>query len=166
MKVAIDVDGVCLNWFENLCKHFNRECIAYDWNIDWIEKHWFDIETDEKFWKDLPLLGIPKIDFSVYLTAMPKRWLRVRKDNLDKYGFPDKPIVVEEDKIEWCLANKFDIIVDDKPSTIKSAREAGLKAIQVYPHYAKFEIEDGPWVRNVEEITDNMLDIGYYMWSN
>lgn len=166
MKVAIDVDGVCLNWFGNLCKHFNRECVAESWDIDWIEKHWFDIETNEKFWKDLDILGKPGFNFDVYLTAIPKKWLAVRKDNLDKHGFPDKPIIVEEEKVDWCIANKFDLLIEDKPDTIREARNKGLRVIQVYPYYAKYKVEDGPWVRNVNEIYDHMVEFSHILWKN
>lgn len=158
MKVALDVDGCCLNWFENICHWYKEPVIAHDWNADFITDNWETIKDTARYWEGLRPMGKVNFHFDVYLTSMPEKWLAHRKENLDHYKFPDKPVVIEYNKVEWCIANKFDVLVDDRPETVREAINRELGVIQVYPYYARYGKESGALsVSSISEIDNDML---------
>lgn len=151
IKVALDVDGCCLNWFKRVCEVYQRPYRAEKWDVDWIKEHWSRIENNPACWVGLEALDYPNFEFDLYLTSIPEKWIYARKANLFSLDFPNKPVIVSYDKINYCLDKGIDLLIDDRPDTVIEAQEKGLKCIQVYPHYAQYPTV-GTWV--VEKISE------------
>jgi len=148
--VALDVDGVCLNWYLNVARHLD---FPYDpcpsWYVDQVNKNWHKIANDVNFWMGLAPIEDPRIiDFPVvaYPTAVPEQWLLHRRANLYMLGFPRVPVLPGSNKLDICREwnktnpdNQIKIMVDDKPSTVKSFEGTEIKCLQFYPSYARWE---------------------------
>jgi hypothetical protein len=143
--ISMDVDGVLLDWHTHAYYRLGLKIPEKitSWMSPGIEKHWDTIDTNPIFWENLPKITDPK-KFAFkpdhYLTSIPKRYTKSRKDNLKKHGFWDIPVIVSDNKIKF-LKNKFSdslcILIDDKPDTIKEAeKEKNVICIQYIPPYA------------------------------
>lgn len=151
MKIALDVDGCCLNWFKRVCEVYNKPLIAEKWDVDWILDNWKEIADKPDCWIGLEALDYPNFDFDIYLTSIPERWIYARKANLFSLDFPNRPVIISHDKINYCLDNGIDLLIDDRPKTILEAQEKGLACVQVYPYYAQYPTV-GNWV--VDKISE------------
>ena len=54
---------------------------------------------------------------------------------LMKHGYPKVPLFVSYEKLAICKSRKLDWFVDDKPTTVKTLNEGGIKCIQYKPWY-------------------------------
>lgn len=154
MRVALDVDGCCLNWFKNACNILGLPLVANCWNVPQITNNWDQISKDERFFMNLETLSKPNFEFDVYLTSIPEQFTQHRIDNLKQNGFPDKPVVVEHNKLQYCIDNNIDLIIDDKPETIRQFVAAGKEAIQVYPYYSRYGVIHTYWVPSLEYVPE------------
>lgn len=139
IKVGLDVDGVLANFELAMAKQFNKPHLtSYGWDVQWISDLIHKVENDEDFWENLPLISHPEsitFDFDYYITAVPPNMKGARERWLRKNGFPDKPVIVSDKKLETMLELGVDVLIDDKTSTIKEVHEAGLCAIHFIPPY-------------------------------
>lgn len=140
MKIALDIDGCCLNWFKRACTILEFPLIANCWNVPQIQSNWDQILENPRFWTNLESMGEVKFEFDLYLTATPKRWREERIENLKQCGFPERPVVLSDDKITYCLENNIDVLIDDRTETIREGIAKGVEMIQIYPSYARYGI--------------------------
>lgn len=162
MKIALDVDGVLLNWFHHNFRiaGFEPPHLVPSWNMCMVPGIRKKIFKDEKYWSGIEPLSDPKdIDFPVhcYLTSIPEKFLKHRAYNLAIHGFPIAPVVCSHDKARYCHEHDIDVLVDDKPGTIQSFIALGMSKniIQFYPHYADW----GTYVRYGIPVAYNMTDV-------
>lgn len=134
LKVALDVDGIIADFYKACCDFFNEPHGKLDsWSVSWIFHNEHIINAIPEFWENMPVMpqaenGID-FEFDVYLSAYPPAMHDARKAWLIKNGFPDKPLIHSDDKVSFCKATGFDVLIDDKPATIREADIAGLKRI-------------------------------------
>lgn len=144
VTVALDVDGILANFYLAACRKFN---LPYETVTQfYMEGLKFDeIQNDYEFWNNLPTLSPPEaaylIDFDKYLTSIPKGMEEARIDWLSKKGYPDKPMKASHNKAPHCKKHGIDILIDDKPKTIKECVDLGIFAIQFIPYYSKMPVE-------------------------
>jgi hypothetical protein len=142
-KIALDVDDTIAGFYSHMCKQFKRPELRVDiWDgkVDckWIADEFPDLFSNLEFWNSQPVLSSPQsitFDFDYYLTAFPEDLKWLRRNWLLRNGYPDKPVICTDNKVEVMLDLQIDVLVDDKPSTIKKVREADLIGIQFVPSY-------------------------------
>ncbi len=137
--IALDVDGVILDFYKHMCDFLNRPMeILSSWSIDYINDNFHLILDDKEFWRTLPSITKPNeipFEFDYYVTALPPHQRDSRILNLLSLGYPQKDVIVCDNKHETCKRLGIDILVDDKPSTIETCREHGINAIFFRPYY-------------------------------
>lgn len=138
-KIALDVDGVLLDFYGHLMEHLDGEVELLDtWSNDYVNSVFKKVSNNINFWSTIPKLVSPKsitFDFDLYLTHIPPLMLESRIFNLKHLGFPNKKVVACENKADYCLENGIDILIDDKDTTVKDCREKGINGILVKPYY-------------------------------
>ncbi len=154
MKVGLDVDGVLANFELAMAKHFNKQHLtSYGWDVQWIGELIHKIENDEEFWENLPIISHPEsitFDFDYYITAIPSPMKGARERWLKKNGFPDKPVIVSDRKLETMCELGVEVLIDDKISTMKEVHKAGLCAIHFIPDYM---ISDDILINNIKHLS-------------
>lgn len=146
LKIALDVDGIIANFYLAMCKKYNKPYQLLDtWNgAEWITDKFSFIANDYKFWgKDIFNLNPPEslnFDFDLYLTHCPMS--QARAYWLGYNGFPKKDLVCTGEKIEYMIKNNIDILIDDKPDTIRKVLKAEKIAIQYFPEYMSQDFID------------------------
>ena len=152
MRIALDVDGVILNWYYNALNLLElfEERLLYpdDWNVPEILDNWDIISHNKCFWKNLQPLSNPRkwdIKPDLYLTAMPEHWYDLRNSNLRLIGCPKAPLVISQNKLQYCLENDIDLLIDDRPETVKEFVDAGHsdKIMQFMTYYAQWPLVKG-----------------------
>ena len=165
IDIALDVDDVLAAFYPAMCKKFNRPEVKTNiWDgkksCKWIADSFPAMWEDKEFWANMNMLSYPQsitFDFKCYLTAIADSLCGVRREWLSKNGFPDKPVIctTSKHKVDIMRDLDIDVLIDDKPSTIKSVRDAGLIGIQFIPHYmSNFDPEDPFSVRHLSEINE------------
>ena len=159
LKVALDVDGILANFYLSACKKFDKPYTkVFHFGTDWIKKIFSKIANDKDFWGNLEILNPPEaidFDFDVYMTHLPEKMLGSRIEWLKKNGFPDKPVIVSGDKAKTCLEMGIDVLIDDKPSTIKECKEVGILAIQYVPYYSFMPIIEKEYaIKHLFQVND------------
>lgn len=147
LKVALDVDAPVLDFYGTACERYNvdKNEIINEYNVPWLMEKLPELYNDYNFWNNLnPSSSEPiTFEFDVYLTHLPKKFRNARKQNLESLFFPNKPIVLvenSEDKLKWCKENDIDVMIDDKPSTVKQFLEDGtVEIIRYVPYYFDFD---------------------------
>lgn len=157
MNIAIDVDGVILDFYRTLFPDVTQSSVK-DWNCTRVKEKWPEIKDDFNFWSNLPnIMDYDKIDFefSLYLTSINKKFVDHRRENLIRNGWPDLKVVPEYDKVKWMKKNSLDLLIDDKPQTIIECVEHGINCVQFYPYFAGWEIiPNVPIARNESELNE------------
>lgn len=141
MKVGLDVDGVIADFYLSACLKYNQPVTTNKrWEVDFIGDKMSEIEKDNVLWGGLKVLNHPEkltFEFDYYITAIPPAMTEIRREWIIKNGFPDRPIIVAEDKVKACLKHGIDVLIDDKPETLKQfRREVDLTGIQYNPYYS------------------------------
>lgn len=145
LNIALDVDGVLANFYLAMCRRYNKPYKVIDrWEEPWLADKVKETFDDHEFWENLPVLNPPEsihFDISCYMTSIPPSLIEPRKNWLLKNGFPDKPIVACYDKHAMCPSLKIDVLVDDRPKTVREVIGIGVKCVQFIPHYLNVEEE-------------------------
>jgi hypothetical protein len=165
MIIALDVDDVLAAFTPHTHHYFNVPLVKCDY---WDEgltdekfgKGWFSdvIALRKNFWETLPRLSDPSdIDFDVayYISAFPEDLYEERKRWLREQGFPDRPLICAFDKLQKCRELGVDVLVDDKPATIKKLQGTDIKGIHFITPYAGFE-PIGPHVTNLNQVKNHL----------
>ena len=144
MKIACDVDDVLGAFYATLCKKFSVPETQVDiWDVEgdcsWIDSMFPQIYENLPFWSEIEVLSAPgSITFEIdhYITSIPAHLHDIREKWLLDNGFPVRPLVCTlNSKVDTMKALGISVLIDDKPSTIKVVREAGLIGIQFVPSY-------------------------------
>lgn len=139
ITVGLDVDGVLANFILSACNLYGRrEELIETWELDWIED--FEvIFNDVNFWDGLIVLNHPRnitFKFDYYITSIPQHLRESRTNWLRKHGFPDKPVIVSNDKLKTCEELGVDVLIDDKPETMAEVKNSDIvTGIQYVPYY-------------------------------
>lgn len=156
MKIALDCDGVISNFFFDMCHKYNKPYDRIDqWNVEWIEEVFHEIENDFDFWANMSMLNHPKsinFDFDYYISAFPIGMRKARQQWLDQNGYPKKPLIHAYDKVKAMKELSVDVLIDDKPDTCKDVQNAGFIAIRYQPYY--FDYSD-----NIKYVAHNMQEL-------
>lgn len=164
-RIALDVDGVLSNFYLTICQKFDKPYGKLkQWNTPWIEDVFHEIENDYDFWNNMLILNQPDkitFDFDCYLSSFPEPMFDARLDWLYKNNYPLNPLFQADDKLKWCKILEINILIDDKPETVKQINEANidnLKAILYMPPYAEYENIDKIVPKNTQ-IIRNLSEI-------
>lgn len=150
LKIAIDVDDVLCAFTPHAhafhgvpmpekVDYWSEQVMDARLGQYWFSKH---IAPIEEFWKTIPLLSKPEeIGFEIecYMSSFPPEMYEIRKEWLLVNKFPNVPLVVTTNKLTTCKKMGIDVIIDDKPQTIREMNENGILGIHFYNHYAGFD---------------------------
>lgn len=163
-KIACDVDDVLGAFYPTMCKKYNKpELIVDIWDglsggdCSWIASKFPELYNELDFWSTISRLSTPEsINFKIdhYITSIPTHLFSIRKKWLLDNGFPDRPLVCTlKNKVDTMKALGISVLIDDKPSTIKAVREAGLIGIQFVPPYMSNYDKDDPFtIKHLSEV--------------
>jgi len=161
MKIGLDVDGVLANFNLAVSRFHNKPHITTNsWEQDWITELFHTIEHDDEFWDELPVLSHPEeitFEFDYYITAVPEHKKQNRINWLKKNGFPDKPVIVSDEKLETMRELGVDVLIDDKYSTIKEVQEAGLIGIHFIPSYLEPKNTLTPNIKHLSQVNEILV---------
>lgn len=167
-KIACDVDDVLGACYPALCKHFGKPELKiniWDSKVEnaWVDAKFPDLFEDLNFWRNIKPLSTPgSINFEIdhYITSIPAHLHDIREKWLLKNGFPVRPLVCTlNNKVDTMKALGIDILIDDKPSTIKAVREAGMIGIQFVPPYmTDYDKNDEHTITHLSEV-NKILDL-------
>lgn len=174
-KIGLDVDGVLANWYLAMCRRFNKPYVTIDnWEQDWLNEEYkkvkdFSTEQLERenrtFWKTLPIIShCESINFTVsgYITAMEEKLFHERLYWLYVNSFPNpNELHISFDKRKFCLKNGFNVLVDDKLSTLIDLRDnSDIIPIKFTPDYLVEDCPEGIYeikhLSQVPEILSNL----------
>lgn len=166
MLVGLDVDGVISNFYRSMCEKYGE---SYETKIDkyygipFIDDNFKYIIDDVDFWDNLHILNDPtniNFEFEYYITSLPPKMFDSRVKWLNKHGFPDKPVIVTEDKLNKCKELGVEILIDDKPTTIEQFNDdPDLHIIQFIPEYTKFKPITEYYTRDLNTIDELITKI-------
>ncbi len=162
MKIALDVDDVLAAFYPEMCKRFNMPEIRTNiWDgrgtCKWIAEAFPELYYEDSFWMDMGVLSNPQsitFDFDCYITSIPASLCDIREWWLKKHKFPDRPIIcTQNNKLIRMKVEGINVLIDDKPSTIKEIRDGGLIGIQFIPYYmSNFDPKDMMSIRHLSEV--------------
>lgn len=156
VKVGLDVDGVLANFYLAMARIHSRPIkMISDWELEWINDSFHTIENDFKFWEELPILTHPEeitFDFDYYITAVPEQQKASREKWLKTNGFPDKPVIVSDEKLTTMRELGVEVLIDDKFSTVKEVDEAGFLAIHFIPSYLETTNVLGTNIKHLSQV--------------
>ncbi len=184
MKLGIDCDGVLCNFSKRYAEYAKKFCgldvdisQQREWSFESIgvppemdDRIWEEIKNTENFWRRLePLSGAWTLFWSqrnhelFFITSrVPTKGMSVVAQTagwLQYYHNIEFPTVLVADqpskKIPLALNLGIDAFVDDKPSTVKSMRNAGILAYILDQPYNQ-DVED-PRVKSVDEFLSQVL---------
>lgn len=144
IRVACDVDDVLGAFYPTMCRKFNRpEERVNIWDgkgdCNWIAKEFPKLYDDLPFWSTISKLSNPEsINFKIdhYITSLPAHLHDIREKWLLDNGFPISPLICTlNSKVDTMRALGITVLIEDKPSTVKLVRDAGLIGIQFVPPY-------------------------------
>ena len=97
---------------------------------------------------------------TIYITSIPTHLHDIREEWLIKNGFPKASLVCTlGNKVDTMKALGISVLIDDKPSTIKAVREAGLIGIQFVPPYmSNYNKNDEHTITHLSQVS-KILDI-------
>lgn len=169
IKIACDVDDVLGAFYPSLCKALGMpELLVNTWDgtrdCAWVAERFPELYDDEYFFADMMVLSNPKsitFDIDHYITSIPSKLHDIREDWLIRNGFPIRPLICTlGSKVESMKALGISVLIDDRPSTIKAVRDAGMIGIQFVPSYMNDYDESCPHtikhLSQVEGIIENL----------
>lgn len=167
------MDDVLGAFYPTICKKLGRPEVAvmlWDGQVggdcEWVADLFPALYSELDYWSTISVLSAPSsIDFEIdhYITSIPAHLHDIREKWLKDNGFPERPLICTlESKVKTMKALGITVLIDDKPSTIKAVRAAGMIGIQFIPPYMKdYDKEDPFTVRHLSEVTailDNLSE--------
>lgn len=157
MNLYLDVDGVLLNFYKQMCLWHNKPYTKIDkWNTEWINENFAQIENNSNFWSNLEKISDPlelkDLPLKGYVTSFPAKMVFARKINFENLGFPKLPIYTVEgyNKLDILQKLNCDLYVDDRLDTVKLLNENGIKCLLFSPPYMSYPEEE---LKGVEVLT-------------
>lgn len=168
LKIALDIDDVLFSFFPHACQKFGRietKCDIWDGvGVNrWIVDSFSEIAKDLDFWRTIPVLSrANSIDFEVtaYITYSPEEVLPVRKEWLNKHGFPVAPIICTKNKLETMICHDIDVLIEDKVSTVNEINNSFTDkiALQFKPPYMSMECDDkSKIITHLSEVKNKLI---------
>ena len=165
MKIALDVDDVLGAFYPTMCRTFNKpELLVNTWDGKgdclWLAKKFPELYKDLGFWSTITVLSNPAsitFDFDYYITSIPQHLHDIRESWLLSHGFPKKPVIctLYGDKVKTMQELGLNVLIDDKPETIKKVRKAGMTGIQFVPPYMNnYSKSDPHTIKHLSEVND------------
>lgn len=164
MKIGCDVDDVLGAFYPTMCKTFNKPEIQVDiWDgkgeCSWIAEKFPDLYNDLSFWKTISRLSNPEsINFEIdhYITSLPLHLHDIREQWLIDNGFPKRPLICTlNNKVDTMKALGINVLIDDKPSTVKAVRKNGMIGIQFVPPYMNnYDKNDKYTITHLSQVND------------
>ena len=161
MKIAIDIDDVLAAFTPYSHTFFGKELSKCDyWSVEEMDKilgkGWFSdkISKEVDFWKDIPILSNPEtidFEFEYYISSFPIERYDERVWWLIKNNFPSKYLIHSMDKLKVCKELEVEMLIDDKPETVRKFRENGLKALHFITPYAGFN-PVGEYITDLKQV--------------
>ena len=153
IKIALDVDGILANFYLAVCQKFNQiHSLIKTFHIPWLKFN--EISKDSNFWVRLPIISPPEsivFDIECYMTSIPEKMKYARKRWLLINEYPDKEVIVSNQKHVDCKLLGIDLLIDDKPETIRQFRDVSMFAIQFIPYYSNMTVETKANIRHLPE---------------
>lgn len=168
-RIACDVDDVLGAFYPTMCRTFGRP--EYQVNIwdgngacSWIAQKFPELYENLDFWKTISRLSNPEsitFDIDHYITSLPAHLHDIREEWLLNNGFPEKPLVCTlNNKVDTMKVLGINVLIDDKPSTIKAVREAGLIGIQFVPPYMNaYDKNDKYTIKHLSEVNGILKEL-------
>jgi len=147
IRIGVDIDGVCADTIGAM-----QSILGYQYDIDlinaltgwWTDDDYINAKLqmlieDPKFYYCIPPVVnaawgvfqlIKNADAVYYVTHRPNDMRALTKDWLERWGFPNVPLLVTPSvsKIETAKSLCLTHFVDDKLSTIRELRAANIQA--------------------------------------
>lgn len=161
-RIALDVDDVLAAFTPHAHTFHGKELpnkLDY-WSVPGMEerlgKGWFldKLAQNNDFWKTIPVLSpATDIDFEIvcYISSFPIEMFHHRYKWLRDNGYPDAPLILASNKRDICTKLDIDILVDDKPETMKNLIGSGTRGIHFMTPYAGFE-PVGEYITNLKQL--------------
>lgn len=155
--IACDIDGVLADFIKGYSRIetvlsgepiiTTREQPQWDFRSEHNEAVWKLIRTSPTFWQNLPCLF--PMDMA-YLASLSRNNVvyMTRRDGVDAWGQTvrwlenhgiKEPLVVRihsgEEKEHFCAVMGIDVLIDDSPKFIASARKAGVRVVKMSWQY-------------------------------
>lgn len=154
--VACDVDGPILDFYSRFIELNGLDYKMLDsWELD---MNWDVVSTDIRYWSNLsPVITADDVPFEIdyFITSCPVWYKTSRYIDLLSAGFdiPIDRMIISNNKLKDCKKLGIDIMIDDKPDTVKILNDNGIKCYQLYPPYANWEvISNDLLIRNVGDV--------------
>lgn len=169
-RIALDIDDVLAGFFPHACEKFDKletKCNIWDGvGVNkWIVDGFADITKDLDFWRTMPVISRANaIDFEVaaYITYSPLEVAEIRKEWLEKHGFPQAPLLNTQNKLKTMLENDINVIVEDRVSTVNAINNSGLGvvALQFKPPYMTVDCDNPDLIiTHLSEVTQKLKDL-------
>lgn len=166
-SIALDIDDVLAQFYPAMCRRFNVPCKRINiWDGEGdaavVANNFHIVENNRRFWLNLEKEARPEdIDFKVdyYITASPGLMRAVRADWLTQKGFPPAQVISTHDKVGEMRRRGVDVLVDDKPATLKLVKASGLIAIQYVPSYMSDIHEDLNPIHHLSQVPEILKNI-------
>jgi hypothetical protein len=161
-KVALDIDDVLAQFYPAMCKRFGVNVVQTNiWDPQGpagvVAQNFHIIQYNKMFWLNLEKESLPEdinFDVACYITASPPLMKTAREQWLAQHNFPPAPVVMTANKAQEMRVRGIDVLVDDKPATIKSIRASNLIGIQYVPSYMNDILEEGPVIRHLSQVME------------
>lgn len=159
LKIAVDVDGVLAFFYKSFCDTLKLDYVepVDNWQLDVISSNFKHIASDLHFWNNIKLLSKPEdinFDITCYISSCPNIAYSPRQDWLEKNKFPEAPLIISNKKVEIMKRFDLDVLIDDKPLTVKKVNEEGLIGVQFYPYYANYEKVTDKVITNLNQLKE------------
>lgn len=150
IMIALDVDGVLADFYLAACRRYKKPYKRTMWACDWLTREVMEeLHGDYHFWRNLPVLSHPEsidFDFQCYMTSIDSRNKKAREDWLTMNGFPEKEVIISNDKITDCEKMGIKYLIDDCPKWRSS------ESVQVIPFNPSYLVE--PFRRSIIHLSE------------
>lgn len=128
IKIGLDLDGVIFDFVKAYEERFKVKSNPY-WSATYqMKDHLKELEKDENFWVNLPVMNKPEFEVDAYITSrsVPKEWI---EESIQKNGLPCAPVYTvpwNVSKLPLLKELGISIYIDDKFENFKEANNAGI----------------------------------------
>lgn len=139
-KIVLDIDEVVCSWTEGYLKKYGEESKGLYWDASYkIGDRLKELESDEEFWVNLPMLHRPDFVPHAYISSrsIPIEWTM---KFLEKNDLPCRPVhhvPWGASKVEKLKEVGAELFIDDRFDNMKEAEEAGITTFLMDSHHNK-----------------------------
>lgn len=126
MKIYLDIDGVCGDFFNHFFAYLSLPSHPVEVYHDERFNQLYRVQHDKDFWLSMPILNKPEFTPTAYMTSRPIP-SHVTTWWLAKNGFPFAPVFTTENKAE--LLPEDGVMIDDAPHHFDQIVKAGKRCL-------------------------------------